>query len=150
MLGLKVVAVKQVKVAGLDLTDDTLHSGVEIAEQEQHPVRRVLEHRPGVLGIEQRAQPGDRFGDRSLEEPQLEADLARLTGYVLIAGMAQAGDLDGGVGGVLLVHDVVGVVLEFQSLPGLDIHQVRGDRFLFPGHLQISLISTSVFPSRMA
>ena len=82
-MGPERVAVEQVKEARLDLPDDAEYARVEIPEQEQHPVRRVLEHRPGVFGIEQRAQSVDRLLDRSLEEPQLEGDLARLAGHVL-------------------------------------------------------------------
>ena len=82
-MGPERVAVEQVEEAHLDLPDDAEYARVEIPEQEQHPVRRVLAHRPGVFGIEQRAQSVDRRLDRSLEEPQLEGDLARLVSHVL-------------------------------------------------------------------
>ena len=130
----QVVPVEQAEETRLHLPDDAGHAGVEIAEDEQYAVRCVLEHGSGVFRILQRAEPVDLLFDRPLEQLDLEGDPARFSGDVLVARVAHAGDFDRCVVGRLLVADGVGVVLEFEPLPRVGVHQISLDGLLIPGH----------------
>src|SRR5690606_32341550 len=71
---------------------------------------------------------------RPFEQLDLEGDPAWFPSDVLVTWMAHAGDLDRRVVGRLLVADGVGVVLEFEPLPRVGIHQISLDGLLIPGH----------------
>jgi len=75
--GQEAVPVEHVEEPRLHLPHHAENARVEVPEHEQDPVRRVLQHGAGMLGIEEGMEPVDGFLHRALEEDELEGNLSR-------------------------------------------------------------------------